>query len=235
MKYNISGDNLQFVNIEFNPGEVIYSEAGSMVYMSGNVRMEAKASGGILKGLKRAVSGESFFVTNFHAEGGTGLIGFAGEVPGKIMALDLRGGKHWILQKSSFLCAEQAVDLDIAFQRKFGATLFGGEGLILQSVRGEGTAFISGCGDFIEYNLMPGQTMKVSTAHVVAWENSVTYDIQSVGGVKTALFGGEGLFVTLLRGPGKVVLQSMTMSKLANAMVPYLPRQGDSGGIRIGI
>jgi len=234
LKYNISGDNLQFVNIEFNPGEVLFSEAGSMVYMSGNVRMEAVASGGILKGLKRKMMGETFFVTNFHAEGGQGLVGFAGEVPGKIMALDLRGGKQWMLQKTAFLCAEQAVDLDIAFQKKFGAALFGGEGLILQRVQGEGTVFIAGCGDFVEYNLMPGQMMKISTAHVVAWENSVSYDIQSMG-IKTALFGGEGLFVTTMRGPGKVVLQSMTMSKLANAMVPYLPRQGDSGGIRIGI
>jgi len=233
MKYNITGDNLQFVNVEFNPGEMIYSEAGSMVYMSGNVRMEAKATGGVLKGLKRAVTGETFFVTNFYADGGQGLVGFAGEVPGKIQAIDLRGGKQWILQKSAFLVAEAAVDLDIAFQKKFGAALFGGEGLILQTVRGEGTVFINGCGDFIEYNLQPNQMLKVSTSHVVAWENSVSYDIQSIGGIKTALFGGEGLFVTTLRGPGRVVLQSMTLSKLANSLVPFLPRN-DSGGIRIG-
>ncbi|OPY31360.1 MAG: hypothetical protein A4E32_01813 [Methanomassiliicoccales archaeon PtaU1.Bin124] len=226
MKYNITGDNLQFVNVEFNPGEMMYSEAGSMVYMSGNVRMEAKASGGILKGLKRAVSGESFFVTNFHADGGPGLIGFAGQVPGKVQAIDLRGGKNWLLQKSAFLVAEASVDLDIAFQKKLGAALFGGEGLIIQSVTGEGTVFINGCGDFIEYNLQPNQMLKVSTAHVVGWESSVTYDIQSIGGIKTALFGGEGLFVTTLRGPGKVILQSMTLSKLASSLVPFLPRSG---------
>ncbi|KQM12457.1 hypothetical protein AOA80_01885 [Methanomassiliicoccales archaeon RumEn M1] len=234
MKYTITGDNLQFVNVEFGPGEIMYSEAGSMVYMSGNVRMEAKAAGGLLKGLKRSLTGESFFVTNFHADGGPGLVGFAGEVPGKVMALDLRGGKHWILQKSAFLAAEKSVDMDIAFQRKFGATLFGGEGLILQSLRGEGTAFINGCGDFIEYDLQPGQIMKVSTAHTVAWESSVSYDIQAIGGIKTALFGGEGLFVTSLRGPGRIILQSMTLSKLANSLVPFLPKN-DSGGIRIGV
>jgi uncharacterized protein (TIGR00266 family) len=225
LKYTISGDNLQFVNIEFMPGEMIYSEAGSMVYMSGNVRMEAKATGGVLSGLKRAMAGESFFVTNFYADGGPGLVGFAGNVPGKVMAIDLRGGKQWVLQKTAFLAAEASVALDIAFQRKFGAALFGGEGLILQKVYGEGTVFISGAGDFIEYNLLPGQSLKVSTANVAAWEASVSYDIQSLG-VKTALFGGEGLFVTTLTGPGKVVVQSMTMSKLANSILPYLPNKG---------
>lgn len=225
LKFNITGDNLQFVNIEFAPGEVIYSEAGSMLYMSGNVRMETKAKGGVLSGLKRAVAGESFFVTNFHAEGGMGLVGFGGNVPGKVVALDLRGGKQWLLQKTAFLAAEDDVSLDIAFQRKFGAALFGGEGLVLQKVQGEGTVFIAGCGDFIEYNLMPGQVMKVSTANVAAWENSVQYDIQSLG-IKTALFGGEGLFVTTLTGPGRIIMQSMTMSKLANSLVPYLPNRG---------
>jgi len=225
LKYTISGDNLQFVNIEFMPGEMIYSEAGSMVYMSGNVRMEAKATGGVLSGLKRAMAGESFFVTNFYADGGPGLVGFAGNVPGKVMAIDLRGGKHWVLQKTAFLAAEANVVLDIALQRKFGAALFGGEGLILQKVHGEGIVFISGSGDFIEYNLLPGQSLKVSTANVAAWEASVSYDIQSLG-IKTALFGGEGLFVTTLTGPGKVVVQSMTMSKLANSILPYLPNKG---------
>jgi uncharacterized protein (TIGR00266 family) len=234
MKYTITGDNLQFVNVEFNPGEVMYSDAGSMVYMSGNVRMEAKVSGGLLKGLKRTLTGESFFATNFYADGGPGLVGFAGQVPGKVQALDLRGGKQWILQKSAFLAAEQAVDLDIAFQKRFGAALFGGEGFVLQSLKGEGTVFINACGDFIEYNLQPGQMMKVSTAHTVAWESSVSYDIQAVGGVKTALFGGEGLFVTTLRGPGRVILQSMTLAKLANSLIPFLPKN-DSGGIRIGV
>jgi uncharacterized protein (TIGR00266 family) len=224
MKYTISGDNLQFVNIEFQPGEMIYSEAGSMVYMSGNVRLETRASGGLWKGVKRMAMGETFFITNFYADGGPALVGFGGEAPGKIMALDLRGGKNWILQKTGFLCAEQAVDLDIAFQKKLGAALFGGEGLILESLKGEGTVFINGCGDFIEYTLQPGQLMKVSTAHAVAWESSVNYDIQSLG-IKTAMFGGEGLFVTTFRGPGKIVLQSMTLSGLANSLVPYLPQK----------
>ncbi|MBM4237324.1 MAG: TIGR00266 family protein [Euryarchaeota archaeon] len=234
MKYSITGDNLQFANIEIAPGEVVFAEAGSMAYMTGNVSMDAKMRGGLFKGFKRKLTGESFFLTHFSVEGGSGIVAFAGRVPGKIMALDLRGGKQFILQKDSFLCAEDQIDFDIAFQKKLGAALFGGEGLILQRVWGEGTVFINGCGDFIEFSLEPGQLMKISTSHVVGWETSVEYDIQSVGGITTAFFGGEGLFVTTLRGPGRVIIQSLTLAKLANSLVPYLPTRGDQPLLRIG-
>jgi uncharacterized protein (TIGR00266 family) len=235
MKYTITGDNLQLANLEIIPGETVYAEAGAMTYMSGNVSMEAKMKGGFMKGIKRKLTGESFFMTEFNAEGGTGLVGFSGNVPGKIMALDLRGGKEWILQKDSFLCAENNVDLDIAFQKRLGATFFGGEGFILQRTRGEGLAFAHAAGDLIEFDLQPGQLTKVSTAHCVGWEASVQYDIQAAGGIKTALFGGEGLFVTTLRGPGRVVLQSLTLAQLANALSPFLPKQGNGGGSLISI
>lgn len=225
MKYTITGDNLQIVNVEIIPGELVYGEAGAMTYMSGNVSIEAKMKGGVFKGIKRKMTGESFFMTEFQAQGGTGLVGFSGNVPGKIMAIDLRGGKEWILQKDAFLCAEDSVDLDIAFQRRLGAIFFGGEGFILQRTHGEGTVFAHAAGDFVEFDLQPGQVTKVSTAHCVGWEASVQYDIQAVGGIKTALFGGEGLFVTTLRGPGKVVLQSLTLPQLASALAPFLPKQ----------
>jgi uncharacterized protein (TIGR00266 family) len=233
MKYTITGDNLQFANVEIAPGEMVYAEGGSMAYMTGNVTMTARARGGIMKGLKRAVSGETFFVTEFTVTGGPGVIGFSGDAPGKIMAIDLRGGKQFLLQKTAFLVAEAAVDLDIAFQKKLGAMFFGGEGLIIQKAAGEGTIFINASGDLVEKTLGPGELMRVSTAHVVGWEPSVAYDIASVPGIKTALFGGEGLFVTTLRGPGRVILQSMTLQQLANALNPYLPHR-DGGGIRIG-
>lgn len=235
MKYSITGDNLQVANLEIAPGEIIYGEAGSMAYMSGNVSMEAKMKGGFMKGFKRKLTGESFFMTHFEAQGGTGLVGFAGNVPGKIMAIDLRDGKEWILQKDSFLCAEDEVDLDITFQRRLGATFFGGEGFILQRCQGGGTMFMHAAGDLVEFNLQPGQAMKVSTAHCVGWESSVDYDIQGVGGIKTALFGGEGLFVTSLRGPGRVVLQSLTMAKLANALVPFLPKSSSGSNALISL
>lgn len=236
MQYRITGDNLQFVHVEVQPGEMVFAEAGTMTYMSGNIAMTARARGGIMGGLKRKLTGESFFVTEFTSQGGSGVIAFAGNVPGKIQALDLRGGKVWLVQKDAFLCAESNVSLDIAFQRKLGTIFFGGEGFILQKLSGEGTAFIHGSGDFIEMDLQPGQTVRVSTGNVVAWEGSVAYDIQSVGSIKTALFGGEGLFVTTLTGPGKIILQSLTLPKLAGAIVPFLPQQQTSGsGIRLGL
>ncbi|HDP96804.1 MAG TPA: TIGR00266 family protein [Euryarchaeota archaeon] len=224
MKYSITGDNLQLLNIELMPNEKVYSEAGSMVFMSGNVVMEARAKGGLMAGLKRKMTGESFFVTEFFASSGAGLISFGGPMPGKIRAIDLNAGGTWLLQKDAFLCAENSVQMDIAFQRKLGATFFGGEGFILQQLSGSGTAFISATGDLIEMDLQPGQVLKISTGNVVGWQSTVTYDIQAVGGIKTAFFGGEGLFVTTLTGPGKVLLQSMTASKLAMSIHPFLPK-----------
>ncbi|MFP4169654.1 MAG: TIGR00266 family protein [Methanomassiliicoccales archaeon] len=222
MKYSITGDNLQVVNIEISPGESIFGEAGTMIYMSGNVSMDSKMRGGLMGGLKRKLTGESFFMTHFQAQGGTGLMGFAGNSPGKIMALDLTGGKNWVMQKDTFLCSEEGVNLDIAFQKKLGSTFFGGEGFILQRCTGEGHVFGHTAGDMVEFDLEPGQSTKVSTAHCVAWEDSVDYDIQSLG-IKTAFFGGEGLFVTRLTGPGKVILQTLTMAKLADSLKPFLP------------
>ncbi|MDH3365479.1 MAG: TIGR00266 family protein [Thermoplasmata archaeon] len=229
MKHTITGDNLQFVNCEIMPGELLFAEAGTMTYMSSNISMTARARGGLMAGLKRKMTGESFFVTEFTAAGGTGVVAFAGNVPGKIQALDLRGGKTWLVQKDAFLCAEGAVTLDIAFQKKLGTIFFGGEGLIIQKLTGEGTTFVHGSGDFIEMNLKPGEIIRVSTGNVVAWEGGVQYSIESVGSIRSALFSGEGLFVTTLTGPGRVILQSLTLPKLAGALVPFLPRQQSSG------
>ena len=161
MKYSIAGDNLQLLNIELMPNEKVYSEAGSMAFMSGNVIMEARAKGGLMAGLKRKMTGESFFVTEFYASGGQGLISFGGALPGKIKALDLNTGGTWLLQKDAFLCAENSVQIDIAFQKKLGATFFGGEGFILQQLSGSGTAFINATSDLIEMDLQPGQILKI--------------------------------------------------------------------------
>lgn len=236
MEYKITGDNLQFVHLEMGPGEKVYAEAGAMAFMTGNVKMTAKARGGIWKGIERKLARETFFMTEFATEGGSGVVAFAGNVPGKIMAIDLRGGKTWLLQKDAFLCAEDAVDMDIAFQKRLGAAFFGGEGFILQKVWGPGRVFAHAPGDLVEMDLRADQVIKVSTGNVVGWEDSVTYDIQTVGGIKTALFGGEGLFVTTLRGPGKVVLQSLTLARLANALVPFFPKQTSGSGFtfRVG-
>jgi uncharacterized protein (TIGR00266 family) len=235
MEYKITGTNLQFVNIEIQPNEMIYAEAGAMVFMSGNMGFRAKARGGVMKGLKRMFTGESFFMSEFWAHGGKGFVAFAGNAPGKIKALDLRGGKQYMLQKDAFLVAENSVGMDMAFQKKLGAGFFGGEGFILQKVWGEGTVFIHACGDFVEMKLKPGEIIKVDTGSVVGWEASVQFDIQRSGDLKTSLFGGEGIFLTQLTGPGKIILQSMTLLNLANALTPFMAGHGSSGSTGVNL
>lgn len=222
MKYSITGDNLQIVNVELSDGEILNSVSGAMNYMTANVTLEAKAKGGALASLKRSLSGASMFLVHYKSQG-TGLVGLGGRAPGKIMDIDLSKGS-WLVQKTGYLASENSVELEMACQKKLSSALFGGEGLILQKLSGNGVAFICGCGDFVEKDLAPGEVLKVSTSHAVAWEESVSYDITSIGGVKNALFSGEGLFVTTLTGPGRVVLQSMTLYDLAMAIYPYIPQ-----------
>lgn len=221
MKYTITGSNLQFVNAEIQPGEVLQSQAGSMVQMSGNVDMKSKMEGGLFAGIKRSLSGSSFMLVKYTANGGPGQVSLAGKAPGKILDIDTSKGA-WICQKTAYLCSEESVQLDMAFQKMIGSIFFGGEGLILQKISGTGMAFIHACGDFNIVDLAPGQVLKVSTSNAVAWQDGVKYDIASIG-IKNALFSGEGLFVTTLTGPGKVVIQSMTLNDLAMSLVPYLP------------
>ncbi len=229
MKYKIDGDNLEMVTIQLGPQDMVYGEAGAMKYMSGNVIMQTEASGGFMKGLKRKMSGESFFVTQFMVQNGTGLVAFAGNSPGRIKPLDIASGRDYIAQKDAFLCAEQGVDVDISFQKKLGAGFFGGEGFVLQRLSGNGKAFIHITGDIIERELQQGEMLKVSTGNVAAFESRVQYDIQRTGGIKSSLFSGEGMFMTTLRGPGKVWLQSMTLPELAASLRPYLPSGNSSG------
>lgn len=230
MKYKISGDNLQLVTLQIDPGEKIYAEAGSMVYQSGNINMEAKMRGGFLKGLGRKFAGETMFLTEFTSAGGTGMISFGGNAPGTIKPIELTSGKDFLVQKDAFLVAEDNVDMSIAFQKKLGAAFFGGEGFILEKLSGNGTVFIHACGDFVEFDLKPEQILKVDTGCVVGWEDTVTYDIQRVKGIKTMFFGGEGLFLTTLKGPGKLLIQSMTLSNLATSLRPFLPTSGGTSG-----
>ncbi|MGI5964746.1 MAG: TIGR00266 family protein [Candidatus Methanomethylophilaceae archaeon] len=223
MRYTITGDNLQFVNIELGPGEEIKATPGNMKYMSGNMEMETKMEGGLLKGLKRSMIGASFFLVTFRPRGGTGVVGLGGNVPGKIIDLQVVPGKNWLLQKTSYIASQPGVDVDIAFQKKLGGAFYGGEGLILQRVSGNGIVWASACGDFNVVDLRPGEQYKISTGNIVGWEESVTYDISSIGGFKNTLFGGEGVFVTTLTGPGKIIIQSMSLAELAASLIPYLP------------
>ena len=223
MKYKITGDNLQLVTVELSSGEKVYGEAGTMVYMSPNMNMEAKMKGGLLKAIGRKFAGETMFLTEFTPAGGEGIVAFGGNAPGTIKAIELASDKEFIVQKDAFLCAEDTVELSVEFQRRLGAAFFGGEGFILERLAGEGTAFIHACGDFVEFDLESGQTMKVDTGSVVGWDGTVRYDIETVKGIKTMFFGGEGLFLTSLTGPGKIIIQSMTLHNLASALAPFLP------------
>ena len=235
IRYKIIGTVLQAVIIEMDPGQMIYSESGGMSWMSGNVQMNTNSGGGIGKMFKRAFSGESLFIIDFTVAGGTGIIGFASEMPGKIVPLHLAAGQTIIMQKDSFMCAEKSVELEIHFRRKLGAGLFGGEGFIMQKVTGPGVVFTELDGEVVEYNLQPGQVMKVDTGHVAMFEPSVQFDIEMVRGFKNMLFGGEGLFLATLQGPGKIWLQTMPVMNVAKKLAQYMPAQsGSSGGNIIG-
>jgi len=231
MRYKISGDNLQLVTVELNPGESVYGEAGAMVYMSSNMNMEAKMRGGLLKAIGRKMAGETIFLTEFTPTGGSGIVAFGGNAPGTIKPIEIAPDKEFIAQKDAFLCAEDTVELSVALQRRLGSVFFGGEGFILERLSGHGTAFIHACGDFVEFELDAGQRLKVDTGCVVGWDDTVDYDIERVKGIKTMFFGGEGLFLTTLTGPGKVLIQSMTLHNLASALAPFLPgaAKGTSG------
>lgn len=235
MEYKISGDNLQLVTIQINPSEKLYAEAGSMVYMSGNMQMEAKMRGGLLKGIGRKFAGETAFLTEFTSAGGTGMVSFGGNAPGTIKPLEVAPGKEYMVQKDAFLVAEDSVDLSIAFQKKLGASFFGGEGFILERLSGQGTVWIHACGDFVEFDLRENQVLKVDTGSVVGWEANVTYDIERVKGIKTMFFGGEGIFLTTLTGPGKIILQSLNLGNLATALSPFMPHRGGTSGSQGGV
>lgn len=212
------------VTIWLAQNETVLAEAGSMVNMSGTMTITAQATGGIFKGLKRMVSGESFFLTLFRPESGDGYVSFAGNVPGKVFAREFTGPGEFIAQKDSYLCATSGVDLDIAFTKKIRAGLFGGEGFVLQKISGNGTAFFHCCGDIMEIDLKPGEVIKVQTGLVVGFDSTVQYSIALAGGITTVFFGGQGLFLTTLTGPGKVIVQSMDVAKLAEAIIPFLPK-----------
>lgn len=224
MKHEIIGSNLQMVKIELLPGEGIFAEAGSMVNMAGSLAMESELKGGIISGIKRAVTGESLFLTRFSAGDKGGFVSFAGTMPGKIVPVMIGQGREFIARKESFLCCHETVELDIALTDKIQAGLFGGEGFILERMTGQGTVFLHCCGDIVEMNLAQNEVVKVQTGLVVGFDHTVAYDIALAGGITTALFGGEGLFVTTLTGPGKVILQSMDIKKIANSLIPYLPK-----------
>ncbi|MBS1968093.1 MAG: TIGR00266 family protein [Chloroflexi bacterium SZAS-1] len=239
MEYQIIGTTLQAVIMELDPGETVYSESGGMAWMSGNIAMQTSGRGGGLGGMfKRAVSGESMFLVEYTSQGGKGIVAFASDFPGKIVPVNLAAGQQMIAQKQAFLCAEKTVQMDIHFRKKLGAGFFGGEGFIMQKLTGPGVAFVCLDGEIMEYTLGPGQMLKVDTGHVAMYEPTVTFDIEMMKGFRNILFGGEGLFLGTLQGPGRVWLQTMPTMNLAKAIAEYLPRasgSSSSGGSGIDL
>ena len=235
--YHITGDDMQFVELELDPGESVVGEAGDMMYMEDGIEMDAvfgdgSRGGGLMDKLlgagKRLLTGESLFMTVYtNNVGGKKKLAFAAPYPGKIIPIDLsRVGGTFICQKDAFLCAARGVSIGIAFQKRLGVGFFGGEGFIMQKLEGDGLAFLHAGGTMLERTLAPNEVIRVDTGCIVAMQSTVDYDIQYVGKIKTALFGGEGLFFATLRGPGKIILQSLPFSRLANRIYAAAPQTG---------
>ncbi len=236
--YKIFGDDMQYVEVELDPGEAAVAEAGGMMYMEEGIEMEtifgdgSAQQRGFLDALvgagKRVLMGESLFMTVFHNRGvGKKRVAFGAPYPGKIVAVKLSDvGGELLAQKDSFLVAAKGVSIGIAFQRRLGVGLFGGEGFIMERLQGDGYAFVHAGGTLLERTLAPGELLRIDTGCVVALQPSVDFDIQFVGNIKSAIFGGEGLFFATLRGPGRVWLQSLPLSRLANRIIAAAPAAG---------
>ena len=222
MKYEIKGGSFPVVICYLENGEKMITGRGSMAWMSPNMQMETKG-GGLGKMFSKAFSGESMFQNHYTARGSNGMIAFTSSFPGEIKVLEIGPGREMIVQKSAFLASEAGVNLSVHFQKRIGAGLFGGEGFIMQRLSGSGLAFVEIDGDLIEYELKPSQQLIVDTGNVAGFEPSVQMDIQAVSGAKNILFGGEGIFNTVLTGPGRVWVQTMPIYNVANAIRPYIP------------
>ncbi|WP_251447679.1 TIGR00266 family protein [Vermiculatibacterium agrestimuris] len=221
MQYKIIGEPLPVVECQLAAGEAMITERGSMCWMSPNMKMETSA-GGMGKAFGRMFSGESMFQNTYTAQGGAGMITFASSFPGSIRVIDIAPGREVVVQKSGFLASEAGIELSVFFQKKASAGFFGGEGFIMQKLSGQGTAFVEIDGYAVEYELAPGQQMVIDTGYLAMCDASCSIDIQQVKGVKNVLFGGEGLFNTVVTGPGKIVLQTMPVSSFASALSPFV-------------
>lgn len=222
MRYEIKGDSLPVAICYLQAGEKMITERGSMSFMSPNMQMETEA-GGLGKAFGRMFSGESIFRNIYTAKGSEGMIAFASSFPGSIEAVQISPGRELIVQKSGFLASESTVELSVHFQKKVGAGFFGGEGFILQKLSGYGTAFIEVDGALLQYELQRGEKLVLDTGYLAAMDATCDMEIQQVPGLKNKLFGGEGLFNTVISGPGKVWIQTMPINKVAGSLLPYIP------------
>ena len=223
MRYTIEGEPLPVVICDLEAGDTMITESGAMSWMTPNMKMETTSGGGIGKMFGRAFSGESIFLNRYTAQGGAGTIAFASSFPGSIRAFEIGPGQEIIAQKSAFLAGTSGVDLSVHFQKRLGSGFFGGEGFIMQKLSGNGLAFLEFDGYVKEYELQPGQQMVIDTGYLAAMTGSCQMEIKTVPGIKNMFFGGEGLFNTVITGPGKIWLQSMPIAQVANVLSPYFP------------
>ena len=230
IRFEIEGGSLPVLICYPQDGETLCTQSGAMSWMSPNMQMATNSGGGVKKALGRLFAGESLFMNEYTARGGQGMIAFGAALPGKIIPFNVTPGNGIIIQKSAFLAMEKGLDLSIHFQKKLGSGFFGGEGLIMQKVSGNGTVFIEIDGYCKEYELQAGERIIVDTGYLAAMSESCSMEVQSTGGFKNALFGGEGLFNTVITGPGKVYVQSMPAVSMADRIIPYLPTVSTNNG-----
>ena len=223
MRYEIKGETLPVVVCYLEGGEQMITERGSMSWMSPNMKMETTTGGGIGKAIGRMFAGEALFQNRYTAQGGNGLIAFASSFPGQINAYEIGPGREIIVQKSGFLAAESGVELSVFFQKKLGSGFFGGEGFIMQRLSGQGTAFLEFDGHVVDYELQPGQQIVVDTGYLAAMEGTCSIEVRTVPGLKNMVFGGEGLFNVVVTGPGRVWLQTMPISNVAQLILSFMP------------
>lgn len=223
MRYEIKGETLPVVVCYLEGGEQMITERGSMSWMSPNMKMETTTGGGIGKAIGRMFAGEALFQNRYTAQGGNGLIAFASSFPGQINAYEIGPGREIIVQKSGFLAAEAGVELSVFFQKKLGSGFFGGEGFIMQRLSGQGTAFLEFDGHVVDYELQPGQQIVVDTGYLAAMEGTCSIEVRTVPGLKNMVFGGEGLFNAVVTGPGRVWLQTMPISNVAQLILSFMP------------
>jgi uncharacterized protein (TIGR00266 family) len=233
--YKLVGDDMQAVIVGLDPGETVQAEAGSMMYMESGIAMNTEMQGGLMGGLKRKIGGESLFITTFTNQGtAKQQVSFAAPYPGKIIPLDLAVTGPMLCQRDAYLASAYGIDISVAFTRKLGAGFFGGEGFILQRLAGDGYSFIHAGGTVLKYDLQSGQSLQVDTGCLVAFQEQVDYDIRAVSGIKTALFGGEGIFLAYLTGPGTVYLQTLPFSRMADRVISAAGFGGSRGEVRRG-
>lgn len=224
MRYEIIGKTVPAVEFTLNRGESIYSQRGGMTWQTDGINMKTNARGGVMKSLGRMFTGESIFMNTYTANVDGAKVAFATTVPGDIVSVNVGENNGFTVQKSAFLCAEPGVDMSIAFTKKFSAGLFGGEGFVLQKAKGNGMLFLEVDGDPVERILAPGEVLKVDTGNVVGFESTVSYDIETVKGLGNIFLGGEGLFLTKLVGPGRVIIQSQNFGDFAGKILGMMPK-----------